>query len=211
MWLTGKLAPDFKTIADFRKENGSAIQMACRQFVILCRELGLFARIMVAIDGAKFKAVNAREKNFTKGKLTRRIGQIEQSIECYLQSLDATDLHESDTADAKTERLKEKISSMREKMSELKQLKDEIAASSKKQISLTDPDLVAMASSTKAGRVGYNVQTVVDIEHHLIVAHKVTNIVSDKVQLTKMTRQGQDAIGCKDITVFANRGYFSGA
>ena len=100
---------------------------------------------------------------------------------------------------------------MREKMAELQQLKDDLAASSKKQVSLTDPDSVAMATSTKAGMVGYNVQTVVDTEHHLIVAHEVTNTVSDKVQLTKMTKQGQAAIGRKDITVFADRGYFSGA
>lgn len=210
MWLTGKLAPDFKTIADFRKDNGPAIQSACSQFVVLCRELGLFARTMVAIDGAKFKAVNARERNFTKGKLTRRIGQIEQSIGRYLQSLDATDLQEGDAAIEKTERLKEKILAMREKMAELEQLKAELIASPEKQISLTDPDSRAMATSTKAGMVGYNVQTVVDTEHHLIVAHEVTNIVSDKVQLTRMTRQGQEAIGRKNIEVFADRGYFSG-
>ena len=210
MWLTGKLAPDFKTIADFRKDNGPAIQTACSQFVVLCRELGLFARTMVVIDGAKFKAVNAREKNFTKGKLTRRIGQIEQSIERYLQSLDATDLQECDAAIEKTDRLNEKISAMREKMAELQDLKDQLIASPEKQMSLTDPDARAMATSTKAGMVGYNVQTVVDTEHHLIVAHEVTNIVSDKVQLTKMTRQGQAAIGRKNIEVFADRGYFSG-
>ena len=211
MWLTGKLAPDFKTIADFRKDNGLAIQTACSQFIALCRELGLFTRTMVAIDGAKFKAVNAREKNFTRGKLTRRIDQIEQSIEKYLHELDATDLQEGDAADAKTERLQEKISAMREKMAELETLRTDILASPEKQISLTDPDSRAMATSTKAGMVGYNVQTVVDTENHLIVAHEVTNIVSDKVQLTKMTAQGQAAIGRKDITVFADRGYFSGA
>ena len=211
MWLTGKLTPDFKTIADFRKDNGPAIKAACSQFIILCRELGLFARTMVAIDGAKFKAVNAREKNFTRGKLTRRIGQVENSIEKYLHGLDATDLQEGNAADAKTERLKEKITSMREKMAELKDMKVQLAASPEKQISLTDPDSRAMATSTKAGMVGYNVQTVVDIEHHLIVAHEVTNIVSDKVQLTKMTEQGRSAIGRKDIKVFADRGYFSGA
>ena len=210
MWLTGKLAPDFKTIADFRKDNGPAIQAACSQFIVLCRELGLFARTMVAIDGAKFKAVNAREKNFTRGKLTRRIGQIENSIEKYLHALDATDLQEGDSADAKAERLKEKITSMREKMAELKDMKAQLVASPEKQISLTDSDSRAMATSTKAGMVGYNVQTVVDTEHHLIVAHEVTNIVSDKVQLTKMTEQGQAAIGRKNIKVFADRGYFSG-
>ena len=210
MWLTGKLAPDFKTIADFRKDNGPAIQTACSQFIVLCRELGLFARTMVAIDGAKFKAVNAREKNFTKGKLTRRIGQIEQSIERYLQSLEATDPQEGEVANEKTERLREKIAAMREKMAELENLRANIIASPERQISLTDVDSRAMATSTKAGMVGYNVQTVVDTEHHLIVAHEVTNIVSDKVQLTKMVRQGQAAIGRKDIEVFADRGYFSG-
>lgn len=210
MWLTGKLAPDFKTIADFRKDNGLAIQTACSQFVVLCRELGLFARTMVAIDGAKFKAVNAREKNYTRGKLTRRIGQIEQSIERYLQSLDATDLQDGDAANEKSERLNEKISAMREKMAELHQMKARLIASTEKQISLTDPDSRAMATSTKAGMVGYNVQTVVDTEYHMIVAHEVTNIVSDKLLLTQMTKQGQAAIGRKDIKVFADRGYFSG-
>lgn len=210
MWLTGKLAPDFKTIADFRKDNGAAIQTACGQFMMLCRELGMFTRTMVAIDGAKFKGVNAREKNYTRGKLTRRIGQIEQSIGKYLQSLEAADLQEGDAADAKTERLEEKILAMREKMAELQQLKNVLTVSPEKQISLTDPDSRAMATSRKAGMVGYNVQTVVDTDHHLIVAHEVTNIVSDKLLLTHMTKQGQAAIGRADIKVFADRGYFSG-
>ena len=210
MWLTGKLAPDFKTIADFRKDNGSAIQMACSQFIVLCRELGLFARTMVAIDGAKFKAVNARERNYTRGKLTRRIGQIELSITKYLKSLDATDLQEGELADEKSGRLKEKISAMREKLAQLQHLKADVIARPEKQISLTDPDARAMATSRKAGMVGYNVQTVVDTEHHLIVAHEVTNIVSDKLLLTQMTQQGQAAIGRKEIKVFADRGYFSG-
>lgn len=170
MWLTGKLAPDFKTIADFRKDNGLAIQTARSQFVVLCRESGLFARTMLAIEGAKFKAVNAREKNYTRGKLSRRIGQIEQSIERYLQSLDATDLQVGNAANEKSERLNEKILAMRKKMAELKQMKARLIASPEKQISLTDPDSRAMATSTKAGMVGYNVQTVVDKEHHMIVA-----------------------------------------
>ena len=210
MWLTGKLAPDFKTIADFRKDNGPAIQTACSQFIILCRELGLFANTMVAIDGAKFKGVNAREKNYTQGKLTRRIGQIELSIVKYLKSLDATDLQEGEIADEKAGRLIEKISAMREKLAQLQQLKADVIALPEKQISLTDPDVRAMATSRKAGVVGYNVQTVVDTEHHMIVAHEVTNIVSDKLLLTQMTKQGQAAIGRKEIKVFADRGYFSG-
>ena len=210
MWLTCKLAPDFKTIADFRKDNGPAIQTACSQFVVLCRELGLFASTMVAIDGAKFKGVNARERNYTRGKLTRRIGQIELSIVKYLKSLDATDLQEGEVADEKSGHLKEKISAMREKLAQLQQLKADVIALPEKQISLTDPDARAMATSRKAGMVGYNVQTVVDTEHHMIVAHEVTNIVSDKLLLSQMTKQGQAAIGRKEIKVFADRGYFSG-
>lgn len=210
MWLTEKLAPDFKTIADFRKDNGAAIQTACSQFIILCRELGLFASTMVAIDGAKFKGVNAREKNYTRGKLTRRIGQIEQSIVKYLKSLEVADLQECAAADAKAERLTERITAMREKMAELAALKSDLTNSTQKQVSLTDPDTRSMTTSRKAGVVGYNVQTVVDTDHHMIVAHEVTNIVTDKRLLTQMTKQGQAAIGRKDIKVFADRGYFSG-
>jgi transposase len=210
MWLTGRLAPDFKTIADFRKDNGPAIQAVCTQFIILCRELGLFMKAVVAIDGAKFKAVNAREKNFTKGKLKRRIGQVEASIERYLQSLDVADLQEGDVAEAKADRLKDKIAAMRTKLSQLRQRETEVHQSPEQQISLTDPDARAMATSTKAGMVGYNVQVAVDTEHHLIATHEVTNIVSDKVQLSSMSAKAKAAMGTKTLDVLADRGYFSG-
>ena len=210
MWLTGRLAPDFKTIADFRKENGRAIQAVCTQFIVLCRELGLFARAVAAIDGAKFKAVNAREKNFTKGKLKRRIGQVESSIERYLRSLDLADMQESDLAEVKAERLREKIAAMRTKLSQLRQREAEVLQSPEQQISLTDPDARAMATSTKAGMVGYNVQVAVDTEHHLIAAHDVTNIVSDKVQLSPMAAKAKAAMGRETLEVLADRGYFNG-
>jgi transposase len=211
MWLTGRLAPDFKTIADFRKDNGRAIRAVCVRFIGLCRELGLFLRAVAAIDGAKFKAVNARDRNFTKGKLKRRIGQVEQSIERYLQSLDAADLQEGDVAEAKAERLKEKVVAMKAKLKHLKETEAAVLATSDQQISLTDPDARAMATSMRgSGVVGYNVQTAVDTEHHLIVAHEVTNIVVDRTLLSPMARQAKAAMGAETLDVLADRGYFSG-
>ena len=210
MWLTGQLAPDFKTIADFRKDNGPAIRAACAQLIGLCRELSLFTRAVAAIDGAKFKAVNARERNFTRGKLKRRIGQVEASIERYLQSLDVADLLEGEIAETKATRLKEKVIAMKSKLKQLKDREAEVLATPDQQISLTDPDARAMATSTKAGMVGYNVQTAVDTEHHLIVAHDVTNIVTDKALLSPMAKKAKAAMGVDEIEVLADRGYFSG-
>lgn len=211
MWLTGRLAPDFKTIADFRKDNGPAIRAACARFIGLCRDLGLFARAVAAIDGAKFKAINARDRNFTKGKLKRRIGQVEQSIERYLQSLDAADLQDGDVAEAKAERLKEKVAAMKAKLEQLKETEAKVLATPDQQISLTDPDARAMATSMRgSGVVGYNVQIAVDTEHHLIVAHEVTNTVVDRTLLSPMARQAKAAMGAERIDVLADRGYFSG-
>jgi transposase len=211
MWLTGRLAPDFKTIADFRKDNGLAIRAVCARFIGLCRDLGLFARAVAAIDGAKFKAVNARDRNFTKGKLKRRISQVELSIERYLQSLDAADLQEGDVAEAKAERLKEKVAAMKAKLEQLKETEAKVLSTPDQQISLTDPDARAMATSMRgSGVVGYNVQIAVDTEHHLVVAHEVTNTVVDRTLLSPMAGQAKAAMGAERIDVLADRGYFSG-
>ena len=120
MWLTGRLAPDFKTIADFRRDNGAAIRAVCRQFVELCRGLDLFTRAVVAIDGSKFKAVNNLDKNYTVAKVTGRMEQVNASIARYLRALDQADREESDTAEAKSGRLKEKIAGLRRQMQALK-------------------------------------------------------------------------------------------
>lgn len=211
MWLTGRLAPDFKTIADFRKENGPAIQAACARFIVICGQLGLFSHAVAAIDGAKFKAVNSRDRNFTKGKLKRRMEQVAASIERYLQSLDAADLQDGDLAEAKASRLKDKIAAMRSKLDELKQLEAAVLEAPDQQISLTDPDARAMATNLRgAGVVGYNVQAAVDTEHHLIVAHDVTNIVIDRTLLSPMARMAKGAMAVDKIDVLADRGYFSG-
>jgi transposase len=211
MWLAQRLAPDFKTIADFRKNNGPAIRAACRQFIALCRRLDLFAQAMVAIDGSKFKAVNARDKNFTKTKLRKRMEQVDASIERYMSALETADRQEGDVAQAKSVRLKDKIASLKEQMQAFKALEVEVHAAPDQQISLTDPDARSMATSGRgSGVVGYNVQTAVDTKHHLIVAHEVTNVGHDRDQLSSMAGQAKAAMDVDALEVLADRGYFSG-
>jgi transposase len=211
MWLTGRLTPDFKTIADFRKNNGPAIRATCRQFVMLCRQLDLFSEAVVAVDGSKFKAVNNRDKNFTPNKIQRRMEQIETSIDRYLSALDAADRQEGEVAQAKAVRLKDKIAVLKQQMQQFKQMEVAVRTAPDQQISLTDPDARSMATSGKGtGIVGYNVQTAVDVEHHLIVAHEVTNVGHDRTQLVPMALRAQEAMGNEEITVLADRGYFNG-
>ncbi|HEX2712944.1 MAG TPA: IS1182 family transposase [Candidatus Acidoferrales bacterium] len=211
MWLTGRLAPDFKTIADFRKDNGTAIQAVCSQFVVLCRELGLFTRAVVAIDGSKFKAVNNRDKNYTVAKVIGRMEQVDASIARYLRALDRADREESDVAEVKSVRLKEKIAGLRRQMRALKVMERTVQDAPDQQVSLTDPDARSMATSGKGtATVGYNVQIAVDAEHHLIAAHEVTNQGYDRHQLAPMAFKAQQATGCEKITALADRGYFNG-
>jgi transposase len=211
MWLTGRLAPDFKTIADFRKDNGMAIRAVCAQFVGLCRRLKLFTHAVVAIDGSKFKAVNNRDKNYTVAKVTGRMEQVNASITRYLRALDQADREESDIAEAKSVRLKEKIAGLRRQMQDLKAMEQAVQNAPDQQISLTDPDARSMATSGKGtATVGYNVQIVVDAEHHLIVDHEVTNRGYDRHQLAPMALKAQQATGCENITALADRGYFNG-
>jgi transposase len=208
MWLTGRLTPDFKTIADFRRDNGKAIRGVCRQFVVLCRQIGLFGDAVVAIDGSKFKAVNNRDKNFTSAKMQRRIVEINASIERYLAEMDAADLAEP-LSTVKVTRLQDRIALLKAQMAELKVIEAEMRRSPDAQVSLTDPDARSM-NSRGSGIVGYNVQAVVDADHHLIVAHEVITTGSDRAQLVEMANQARTAIGSEQITVVADRGYFSG-
>lgn len=211
MWLTGRLAPDFKTIADFRRDNGRAIQAACRQFVVLCRGLGLFTDAVVAVDGGKFKAVNTRDKNYTPGAIQRRIEQVEASIERYLAALETADRQEDAVGQVRMERLQERLVKLRAQMRHLREMETAVREASDGQISLTDPDARAMATNGKGtGLVGYNVQAAVDAKHHLIVDHEVTNAGSDRAQLSSMAVRAQEATGRKELTIIADRGYFSG-
>jgi transposase len=211
MWLTGRLAPDFKTIADFRHDNGEGIRNVCRRFVQLCRDLKLFTQAIVAIDSSKFKAVNSRDRNFTPGKVDKRQQQIEESIQRYLTALETADRTQPAEVEAKTERLCEKISTLREQMRRMDTIREELKQQPDEQISLTDPDARSMVSQAKGtGVVGYNVQAVVDAKHHLIVTHEVTNVGSDRAQLTKMGMAAKGAMGKDRLQAVADRGYFSG-
>ena len=209
IWLTGQLAPDFKTIADFRKDNGKAIREVCREFVALCRKLDLFSEASVAIDGSKFKAVNARDKNFTEAKMKRRFERIDESIARYLSQLETADRHGDAVPGAKVERLKGKIEKLKQEIVRLNAINTEMMKSEDKQISLSDPDARSMATSGKdTGIVGYNVQIAVDTQHHLIVAHEVTNVGSDRHQLANMTGQARAEMAVETLNAVADRGYY---
>ena len=211
MWLTGRLVPDHKTIADFRKDNGRAIRQVCTRFVVLCRTMGLFTEASVAIDGSKFKAVNNRDRNFTRAKMARRRAQIEESVARYLQQLDTADRQEpSEALATKTTGLRAKIARLGEEMQRLQALEARMLATPDQQISLTDPDARSMATSGRgSGVVGYNVQAAVDIEHHLIVAHDVTNVGTDVSQLAPMAQLTKAVLETDRLEVVADRGYFS--
>jgi transposase len=210
MWLTGRLAPDHKTIADFRKDNGQAIRKVCSQFVELCRQIGLLATASVAIDGSKFKAVNNRDQNFTAAKMRRRMAQIEKSVARYLDQLDTADRQEpSEALSMKVTRLQEKMAKLREEMARLEAIEAQRQASPDGQVSLTDPDARSMATSGRgSGVVGYNVQAAVETNHHLIVAHEVVNVGNDTGQLSGMSGKAREALGTEDLDVVADRGYF---
>src|SRR5438094_3132558 len=211
MWLRGRLAPDFKTIADFRKDNGAGIQSVCRQFVELCRGLKLFTGAVVAIDGSKFKAVNNRDKNYTVAKVGKRMEQVDASIARYLAALDRADREEGDVAEAKSGRLKEKIAGLRRQMQALRAMERTVRDAPDQQVSLTDPDARSMATSGRGtGVVGYNVQIAVDPDHHLVVAHEVVNEGHDRTQLVPMGERAKQAIDAGEILVLADRGYYSG-
>ena len=211
MWLTCRLAPDHKTIWAFRKEHSKALGGVCREFVGVCRRLGLFKQALVAIDGSKFKAVNHRDKNFTKKKMKTRQERAARHIERYLAELDEADRSERCVPEAKTRDLKEKVEALREEMVRLKAWDEQLQAQPDGQLSLTDPDSRSMKSNGRgSGIVGYNVQAAVEPENHLIVAHEVTNVGTDREQLYPMAQSAREAMQVETLSVVADRGYYSG-
>ena len=207
MWLIERLTPDFKTIANFRKDNGPAIINVCRQFVVVCKNLNLFADSLVTIDGSKFKAVNNRDKNFTKGKVELRMKEIESSISQYLKDLETADRHEPETKQPRVERLQQKIVKLKAQMKQLSEIKEKLNDAPDNQISLTDPDARSMRTRG-SGMVGYNVQTAVDTQHHLIVDHEVSTNGNDRDQLFNMASKARSAMGVDQLTAIADRGYY---
>ncbi len=211
IWLTGQHAPDFKTIADFRRDNAEAISATCRQFVLLCRSLGLLAGGEVALDGSEFKAVNSHDRNFTRAKLAKQMTKVEASIAGDLEAHDQADRTNDETSPIQVEKLQDKIATSRERMQTLQSIGEQLEASPDQQVSLTDPDARAMVTRTDLrGVVGYNVQAALDTPHHLIVAHEVTNVGPDRHHLTSMARRAQVAMGTEELIVLADRGYYAG-
>ena len=207
MWLLERLAPDFKTIADFRKDNSKGIKNTCRSFIGLCRQMNMFTDVMVAIDGSKFKAVNSKENNYTPKKLQFHIARVEKHIDEYLKQLDDSDKEDEKAIDKTL--IKDKIAWLQKRHSELKALEEEVNSHPDKQLSTTDPDSRLLKTQGMTRAVCYNVQSAVDTKHHLIVAHEVTN-KQDRGQLCEMGKQTQVALGQKEIIVLADKGYYSG-
>ena len=211
MWLLGRLAPDFKTIADFRKDNGEAIKEVCAEFVLLCKRMNLFSDTEVAIDGSKFKAVNNADRAFSKGKIKRRRENIDESIERYLEGIKKADRQDTKESRNTKEQLKERLAKVKEEAKRLELLEKKLLKTPDKQLSLTDPDARIMATRGRSSvMVGYNVQSAVDTKNHLILAHEVTNIGNDRAQLSNMAKQAKAILEVEKLDVLADRGYYSG-
>jgi len=206
MWLMSRLTTDFKTIADFRKDNGNAIKNVCRNFIELCRQLDLFSDAVIAVDGSKFKAVNNKRRNYTKTSVKRRIEIAEKHVANYLSRLDELD-EEANSNDSVS--LDEKLMRIKKHLKTLKDIESKITSGETSQVSLTDPNCRAMKSNSIGRTIDYNVQTAVDTKHHLIVGHYVTNAVVDRAELSKIAKEAQTVLKRKDITVLADRGYYS--
>lgn len=210
MWLLQRLTPDFKTIADFRKDNTKAIQKVCREFVLICQKLNLFADAFIAIDGSKFKAVNNRQRNYTSGKIKSRLKLIDESIEKYLKQIEIVDSIGIENSEVKIEALQKHIDRLNKEMEKLNGIGEQLKDLPGKQLSLTDPDSRSMSSGNGRGTVGYNVQTAVDSKYHLIVAHEVTTDVVDRSQLANMAKKSKHQLQVNELTVVADRGYYKG-
>lgn len=206
MWLLERLKPDFKTIADFRRDNAEGIKQACSHFVAICREMGMFSEGKVAIDGSKFKAVNSKPNNFTPQKAKDHIERVEASIEKYLKQLDEVDTEE--VPEKKVQVMKDKLAWLKKRLGELQEIQQVVEAHPDKQISLTDPDARLLKTRNMERQVCYNIQSAVDTKHHLIVYHDVTN-TNDRGELARVTKLTQQALNRTDITVLADKGYYS--
>jgi len=209
MWLVRKLRPDFKTIADFRKDNAPAIKKVCREFTLWCKRLELFGGELVAIDGSKFRAVNSSKRNFTEKKLRRMLREIDGKIDQYLKALDRQDQQGEEQRGLSPEQLKKKIEQYQQRRAQYQQWQSDLEGGAQSQISLTDSE----SRSMRVGHgveVSYNVQIVVDHKHKLVLEHEVTNEVTDQGQLSPMAKKAQEILGVQTLEVVTDRGYYNG-
>ena len=207
IWLLRHLKPDFKTIADFRRDNRSAFRPVFREFVLLCRQLDLFGRELLAVDGTRIKAVNNKDRNFTRASLTEFIRLADAKLDDYLQRLETSDAAEQEAGGSRVKNLAEKITAIRKRRTRCQDMLAELERTGEDQISLTDPDSRAMAAHTHVA-VGYNAQVAVDAKHKLIVEQQVTNQVVDMGLLTATAKPAKEMLGVEQIAVVADRGYF---
>jgi len=207
IWLLGKLAPDFKTIADFRKDNLQPLKAVARQFTVLCRKLELFGGELLAIDGSKFAAVNARDQNFNAGKLEELIARADVRLAEYLQQLDTGDEVEVGRSSLTQKELATKIAALQEKQDWHRELRDQLDEE-QKQISVTDPDTRKMPTA-QGNVIGYNAQVAVDARHKLIAADDVTNEGTDYQQLANVALEAKANLEIKQAEVVADAGYYN--
>src|ERR1700678_1347814 len=208
IWLLRSLKPDFKTIADFRRDNRAAFRALFRQFVLVLRRLDLYGPELIAVDGTRIKAVNNKDRNFTRNSLRTFIRAADQRLDDYLARLDASDAEDGATASgARTKNLAGKIKAFRQKRGRYEAMLAQLDRTGEDQISLTDPDSRAMAAHTRVA-VGYNAQVAVDAKNKMIVEQAVTNQVVDMGLLTQTAEPARDILGVETIDVVADRGYF---
>jgi len=207
MWLLKKLTPDFKTIADFRKDNLDSIKEVCKEFTLICKKLDLFGAELVAIDSSKFRAKNAKKRNFSKAKLQKSLKKIEEKVDEYILELEENDQKEAGFSNPTKEELKEKIKALKDRKSKYQELQKKIEDSGETEVSLTDPDSRAIMNAQRV-EVCYNVQMTVDAKHKLILDHKVTNEPADQHQLTKMAKRAKRVLQVKELEVLADKGYY---
>lgn len=210
MWLLRKLQPDFKTIADFRKNNTEGLKKVCREFTLLCKKLNLFGGELVAIDGSKFSAVNHDSRTYTKKKLQRLLKEIDEKIETYFGQVDSADMAESTVAVRETPHvLREHIAQLQKHKAELEELQKTLNNSNETQISLTDPDSRLMTTGKHGNDVCYNVQIAVDSKYKLIVTHDLTNEANDLHQLYPMAQSAKEVLGVEHLDATADKGYYN--
>jgi transposase len=207
IWLLRTLKPDFKTIADFRADNRVAFKAVFRQFVLFCKKLDLFGRELLAVDGTRIKAVNNKDRNFTRNSLGKFIKAADERLADYLKRLDEGDAAEKATGGARVKNLAEKIEGLREKRCEYDAMLKDLERTGEDQISLTDPDSRAMAAHTRVA-VGYNVQIAVDAKNKMIVEQEVTNQVVDMGLLQETAEPAREILDVETIDVVADKGYF---